>query len=77
MGEGIVLGRVGHYHDAGNGSCSTALITHVGDGWVNVAAWHAGGGSFPRTSVPVDAAPQPVDADRNSFHLAQQCPWGR
>lgn len=80
--EGIVLGRVGHYFDAGNGSCSTAIVVEAfaspdgAPGAVNVTAWHHGGDSFSRTSVPVDAEPSP-DAAANSFHLTRDCPWGR
>lgn len=85
MGEGIVLGRVGHYFDAGNGSCSTALVVDafVPDDAaeeespaVNVVAWHHGGDQFSRTSVPVDAEPSTAAA-ANSFHLTRDCPWGR
>lgn len=79
--EGIVLGRVGHYFDAGNGSCSTALVvqTDVANtppAIVNVVAWHHDGDTFSRTSVPVDAEPSP-DAAANSFHLTRDCPWSR
>lgn len=83
MGEKqIVLGRVGHYFDAGNGSCSTALIVETfgpegGEATaVNVAGWHHGGDAFSRTSVPVDGAPT-AEAAANSFHLTRDCPWGR
>lgn len=74
----IVLGRVGHYFDAGNGSCSTALIVDApSQETVNVAGWNQGGTAFSRTSVPVDATPD-TEADRaNSFHLTRDCPWGR
>lgn len=78
--EQIVLGRVGHYHDAGNGSCSTAIVTEVQVAGefqsVNVAAWHHGGEPFSRTSVPVDSTPD-KDAEANTFHLTRDCPWER
>lgn len=90
MGERqIVLGRVGHYFDAGNGSCSTGLIVQTFEppaGFegaarpeptvVNVAGWNHDGAEFRRTSVPVDAAPT-TEAHANSFHLTRDCPWGR
>jgi hypothetical protein len=82
MGSEIVLARLGHYFDAGNGSCSTALIVDVIDDGetlgpdVNVQAWHHGGEPFSRTSVVVVDAPTAAD-DRNSFHLTRDCPWGR
>ena len=74
----IVLGRVGHYFDAGNGSCSTALIVQVHEGAtsINVAGWHHGGDQFSRTSVPVNATPGPDDS-QSSFHLTRECPWSR
>lgn len=79
--DGIVLGRIGHYFDAGNGSCRTALIVgtfETAEGVqapiVNVTAWQHGGDPFTRTSVPVVAEPSAADTS-NSFHLAQACPW--
>lgn len=80
----IVLGRIGHYFDAGNGSCSTAIIVEADNSLddadeaklINVAGWHHGGDAFSRTSVPVDAAPT-AEAAANSFHLTRDCPWGR
>lgn len=82
----IVLGRVGHYFDAGNGSCSTALVVGTfpeatGEGdlvtGVNVQAWHHGGEPFTRTSVPVVVVIAAQDYHENSFHLTRDCPWGR
>ena len=77
----IVLGRIGHYFDAGSGGCQTAIVTQVWrDGAdpasVNVAAWNHGGTQFTRSSVPIDQAPS-ADDEANSFHLAQGCPFGR
>lgn len=75
----IVLGRVGHYFDAGNGSCSTAIVvgTFDGDtGLVNVQAWHRDGAPFSRTSVSLEASPS-TDQSSNSFHLTRDCPWAR
>lgn len=87
----IVLGRVGHYFDASNGSCRTALIVqtfpgpstpddpepNLGEGGlVNVAAWNHDGTPFSRTSVPVDPNPS-TEATANSFHLTRECPWSR
>lgn len=79
----IVLGRVGHYFDAGNGACQTALVTAafssetVPDaGAVNLAVWNHGATQTARASVPVDAAPT-TEAKANSFHLTRDCPWGR
>lgn len=83
MGEGIVLGRIGHYFDAGNGSCSTALVVETvpglepgQSGVITVKAWHHGGEEFTRTSVPVVGTPAASDS-ANSFHLNRSCPWGR
>lgn len=84
--EGIVLGRLGHYFDAGNGSCSTALIIRTfdkevsGRDWnaqkVNVAGWHHDGDAFSRTSVAINSTPS-TDDSGNSFHLSANCPWSR
>lgn len=79
--DGIVLGRIGHYFNAGNGSCAAALIVDVGvgsavEGTVNLAGWFGSGDDFTRTSVPVNQTPT-LEDEHNSFHLAQQCPWGR
>lgn len=74
----IVLGRIGHYYDAGNDSCATAIVvdTHGPDGGaptsVNVRAWHHSGEAFTRTSVPVDSSPS-AEAQANSFHLTRDC----
>lgn len=78
----IVLGRVGHYYDAGNGSCATALVVDVAVQGeldipvVNIQAWHHGGTPFSRASVPVVAHPS-TDDSNNTFHLSRDCPWGR
>jgi hypothetical protein len=76
--EGLVLGRVGHYFDAGNGSCSTALVVNVfeGDSLVNVTAWNHDGTPFSRTSVSLEAKPA-IEDTASSFHLNRDCPWGR
>lgn len=76
--EGLVLGRIGHYFDAGNGSCSTALVVHVfaGGAAINLVAWHQGGEQISRTSVPVSTSPS-KDDETSSFHLNRDCPWGR
>lgn len=76
MGE-MVLGRVGHYFDAGNGSCNAAIVVEVHTPeLVNVAGWNHGGTNYTRTSVPVDPSPT-TEATANSFHLTRDCPWGR
>jgi hypothetical protein len=76
----LVLTRLGHYFDAGNGSCSTAIVTEAfveeGGNAVNLSVWHHGGDQFSRSSVPVVSAPT-TDADANSFHLSRDCPWAR
>ncbi len=78
--DGLVLGRIGHYFDAGNGSCSTALVVDVidvgGKVGVNVKAWHGGGEEFTRTSVLHSGSPSKSD-EISSFHLNRDCPWGR
>jgi hypothetical protein len=73
----------GHYFDAGNGSCSAAVVTDtfaaLADGIpsaVNVAGWNHGGTAFTRSSVPIDLAPN-LEASANSFHLKEECPWKR
>ena len=81
--DGLVLGRIGHYFDAGNGSCRTALIVgtfSTTEGQqapiVNLTAWAHGGDPFTRSSVPVVQEPT-VEDSSNSFHLGQSCPWAR
>lgn len=82
MPEDIVLTRLGHYFDAGNGSCSTALVVWAGVTGeldipiVNVQAWHHGGEPFSREAVAVVAHPS-TDDGANSFHLGRACSWGR
>lgn len=81
--EGIVLGRIGHYFDAGNGSCQTAVIVAV---WadeyddapgVNLAGWQQDADDFKRFSVKVVAQPT-IDDTENSFHLGgPACPFGK
>lgn len=81
--EDIVLTRLGHYFDAGNGSCSTALVVEGPSGglddqfFVNVTAWHHDGTPFNRTSVPVVKVVAAEAYHENSFHLSRDCPWGR
>lgn len=83
MGKQIGLGRIGHYFDAGNGSCSTAIVVDTfgpadqESTAVNVNAWNHGTTAFSRTSVPVDPSPS-TEATANSFHLAgPACPFGK
>lgn len=78
MDQAIVLGRVGHYFNSGNGACSTALIVEANaDGEpVNVAGWTHDGATFSRAAVPVVAAPTREDT-ASSFHLTRDCPWSR
>lgn len=76
--ERIVLGRIGHYFDAGNGGCSTAIVVHVfedGD-LVNLTAFNQGGTPYSRTLVPLEVAPK-IEDTSNSFHLTRDCPWVR
>lgn len=76
--DGIVLGRIGHYFDAGNGGCSTAIVVHVfdGDSLVNLTVFNQGGTPVSRTSVSLEAAPA-IEDTANSFHLNRDCPWSR
>lgn len=82
MSEGIVLARLGHYFDAGNGSCATAIVVNTDVSGeldipvVTLRAWHHGGEEFGRTDVPVVAHPS-TDDSNNTFHLTRDCPWGR
>lgn len=73
----IVLGRVGHYSvpkSEETFSCNTAIIAHVNDsGTVNLSVLEQDGTSFPRTQVPVSAAP----GTKVSFHLNRDCPEER
>ena len=89
MGEGIVLGRVGHYHNPGARSCQTALVvladpldaSHLDapDGTVNLAVWQHDGEQFRREDVPVKAPNESLgeQGDVATFHLTRDCPWGR
>lgn len=74
--EGLVLGRVGHYFNAGNGACATALVVGVDEATINVVGWERDGDSFRRTSVPVVPTPALEDTAA-SFHLTRDCPWAR
>lgn len=81
--DGIVLGRVGHYFNSGNGSCSVALVTDVTNPGqleglidVNVVGWTHGNSSFGHEDVPVVAAPTKDDTT-SSFHFTRDCPWSR
>lgn len=82
MDREVVLARLGHYFDAGNGSCSTALVAEAfgpeeGEATaVNLAVFNHSGSHTTRTSVPVDASPT-TEATANSFHLTRDCPWHR
>lgn len=74
--EQLVLGRVVHYFDAGNGSCSTALVVDAGPSVANLAVWNHGGTQITRVDVPHTAAPAIEDTE-SSFHFTRDCPWGR
>lgn len=87
--DDLVLGRIGHYHDPGSGSCSAALVTHVvtapsedpetGIGEtiviVNLRVWQSDAEEMRRLDVRVDV-PSNLN-DRATFHLSRACPWGR
>lgn len=77
--EGIVLGRVGHYHvpNGEDGFCQTALVVDGAgaDGEVvNVVAWTHTGDPTPHIGLRVV---QPPALGFASFHLTRDCPWGR
>lgn len=76
--DGIVLGRIAHYFDAGNGSCSSAIVVdvHPDVARVNLTVFNHSGAPIVRTSVPVKPDPDRADVE-NSAHLAQTCPWKR
>lgn len=79
----LVLGRVGHYFNSGNGSCSTAVVVDVvgeaqiaAPARVNITGWSHDGEGFKHLDVPAVPAPT-VEDTASSFHLTRDCPWSR
>jgi hypothetical protein len=75
--EGLVLGRVGHYHvpNSDSGYCQTALVVEADGEVVNLVAWTHTGDPEPHIGVPV--GPDLRSASVASFHLTRDCPWDR
>lgn len=78
----IAITRLGHYHvpNEGDGYCQTALVVgvdkpEIGPHLVNIVVWTKAGEDNTRLSVVV-ARPTEYP-DRATFHLSQECPYGR
>jgi hypothetical protein len=77
------LVRLGHYFNPGNDACQTALVVKVVEqatnginSRVNLVVWDGDGDDDKRLDVQENTNPTTADTEA-TFHLANNCPWGR